>query len=266
VLADYLSEESYRFQMQFSKGSFAEFYAPTSEQEEVLGERRKWLKETPKKYLALTMNAGEIVDEFREMAEDEGVFPKDGRHGSEADVLLSLGQKLEPDFLLLVSRGDAIRLVAGVVCFPSSWALEEKMGRAIEEIHGVVPGLNGSIGNSIQTFLQKLKSGVSWNRTNWGLTPSAERNQHPSRGLPRLDEKALLHEIFFRVEEQSLVALPRTRSILFGIRLRITSLEDLKREETARARLIKALQTMPEEMAQYKGLARGRTRVIELLR
>jgi hypothetical protein len=264
VLSDYLPEGSYRFQMQFAKGTFREFYSPTRENEEILRERRHWLKEAPQRYLAVDGEVKEIVAEFGDMTEAEGLGPQ-RRNAKETDLLLFLAENLEPDFLLLVPQAGSIKLIAGAVCFPSSWALEEKIGRPIEEVHGIVPDLNRSIGSSIQTFVQKLRPGVSWNRTNWGLTRSKDRNQHPSRALPRLDEQVMLDEIFFRVEEQSLVSLPRTGSILFGIRLKIVALSELKKDGEARVRLIHALETMPEAMATYKGLA-ARATIIRLLR
>ncbi|MEY4090242.1 MAG: hypothetical protein RJB55_2513, partial [Verrucomicrobiota bacterium] len=39
------------------------------------------------------------------------------------------------------------------LCFPTSWSLEEKIGRGLEEIHGPVPGLNAALGPSIHQVL-----------------------------------------------------------------------------------------------------------------
>src|SRR5690606_32005581 len=129
----------------------------------------------------------------------------------------------------------------------------------------VVPSLNEAIGRQIRTFLEKLKPCVAWMRSNWGLCRSAELNQHPSRRTPRLDGNVRLDEVYFRVEEQSLVALPESGGILFGIRVKVLPLGEYAATDDGR-RLAQALETMPEEMAVYKGLAQARSRIIELLK
>ena len=179
---------------------------------------------------------------------------------------VELGRKLEPDFLLLKPDAAGVfRLLAGCVCFPSSWSMEEKMGRPLEEIHGVVPGLNTQLARPISGFLAKMAPGVSWLRANWGLSRSAELNQHPSRKLPRLDGSARADEVWLRVEWQSLVALPRNAGVLFGIRIEVLSLVQVKQDQTAAEGLLRALRSMPEAMAAYKGIAAARERIAAYL-
>jgi hypothetical protein len=172
----------------------------------------------------------------------------------------------EPDFLLLCLGPDAaVRLVGGCVCFPSSWSLEEKIGKPIELVHDVVPGLNSSIGPQIHSFLTKLKPDIAWLRSNWGLSRSPELNQHPSRNLHRLDETVSLEDVWLRIENQALVALPLSKGVLFGIRLDIRPLATVCQNQEFARRLARALRTMPEEMARYKGLDRARARLLTLL-
>jgi hypothetical protein len=180
--------------------------------------------------------------------------------------LSSLGTSWEPDFLLLKLDSESrMRLLAGCVCFPSSWSLTEKIGHPIETIHGVVPGLNDAIGKQIHSFLSKLRPGVAWLRANWGLSRSPELNQHPHRKLPRLDANVSSEEVWLRVEHQALVALPRTQGVLFGIRIAVHPLLALREDRLIAERLSRALRTMPEPMAQYKGIAPVRDRVLTLL-
>src|SRR4030095_8360963 len=85
---------------------------------------------------------------------------------------LALGRQLEPDWLLLTPDGaGSFRLVAGCVCFPSSWSLEEKMGRPLEEIHGVVPGLNAQVGKPAAGVLSRMAPGLSGLRRHLGVRP-----------------------------------------------------------------------------------------------
>jgi dimethylamine monooxygenase subunit A len=264
VIAQYLLDGPYRFSMAFQRGSFAEFFGASDDS--ILGERGRWLAEDASKYLAVTEGAEDLLREAAVLGVEHGTLATEAALPEDAMGLARyLGEHWEPDYLLLKREVDEVRLVSGCVCFPSSWALEEKIGHRIEEIHGIVPELNPTIGKQIQTFLERLKPGVSWMRSNWGLSRSAERNQHPSRRMPRLDESVTLDEVFFRVEEQSLVALPESNGILFGIRLKIIPLSGYAGSEEG-GRLVEALETMPEAMAQYKGLGSARRKIIELLK
>ena len=75
---------------------------------------------------------------------------------------------------------------ARAVCFPSSWRPEEKNGLPVHAIHSPVPTLNKNLGARIDKFLANLEPGKAWERSNWGLSRSAELNQHPTRDIPRL--------------------------------------------------------------------------------
>jgi len=128
-----------------------------------------------------------------------------------------------------------------------------------------VPGLNESLGSQINSFLMKLRPGAAWSRSNWGLSRSAELNQHPARGLPRLDDQVGLEDVWLRVEHQVLVALPKTSGILFGIRIAHHSVVDISKNVLLAQRLAHALRTMPEPVAVYKSLVKTRDRLIERL-
>ncbi|MGZ8920440.1 MAG: heme-dependent oxidative N-demethylase subunit alpha family protein [Limisphaerales bacterium] len=266
MIAQYLPDGPYRFSMAFGRGNFADFYGASADDGKILLERKRWLGTDPQRYLAILPESAELLHETVRLAQEHGTLTEAPPSGSSpAQLALFLGERWEPDFLLLKPEGAALRLVCGCVCFPSSWALEEKIGHPIERIHHVVPNLNPTIGRQIQTFLEKLKPGVSWTRSNWGLSRSPELNQHPSRKIPRLDNTISLDEVFFRVEEQSLVALPETRGILFGIRIKVFPLSGYAGTEEG-SKLAHALETMPAQMAEYKGVASSRARIIALLR
>jgi len=252
--------------MAFQRGTFAQFYGASEGGEEILHERTRWLVADAPKYLSVAEDAPDLLLEAAALGVQHGTIKNISDAPKEPAALARyLGETWEPDFLLLKRGLQEARLVGGCVCFPSSWALEEKVGRGIEAIHGIVPGLNPAIGKQVNTFLERLRPGISWMRSNWGLSRSADRNQHPSRNIPRLDEHVTLREVFFRVEEQSLVALPATNGILFGMRLKIFPLCDYAGSEEG-LRLAKALETMPEAMAHYKGLSAARNRIIGLLK
>jgi len=270
TLSELFPDEDYRFQIKFERAPPGDFFAPTERHNELIAERKRWLECARDRHAAALQESGPLIHETIELAREWGTVPLDQlRVAPNCDDLLTpciaLGTHWEPDFLLLkVDATDSVRLMAAVVCFPSSWALEEKIGHPVETIHGVVPGLNRSIGAQIQTFLTKLKPGVAWLRSNWGLSRSAELNQHPARGLRRLDQTVQLDEVWLRVERQAIVALPRTNGVLFGIRIVTYPLADVAKSGVG-PRLARALRTMPDAVCQYKGLASARDRLIACL-
>lgn len=268
TLADLFPEENYRFHMRFERGSVSDFFRPTESHDSLIAQRRDWLATAPHTYAALLPDGIPLLDETISLARAEQTLPPNAAIGlvNETDTwacCVGLGMAWEPDFLLLKrDKNERIRLVAGCVCFPSSWSLTEKVGLPIESIHGVVPGLNPAIGNAIQTFLSRLRPGPAWLRGNWGLSRSPEFNQHPERRLPRLEADAELDEIWLRVEYQALVALPLTHGILFGIRIAVHPLAQLRNDPVLGPRFLRALRTMPEPVAQYKSIAAVRETIL----
>jgi dimethylamine monooxygenase subunit A len=271
-LAALFPDEDYRFHMRLQRGRPEDFFKATPEHGRLIAERRHWLQSDPESYTACLPECGPLLDETIELLHACRVF-SDAEESpgavkrSVSQRCVSFGEILEPDFLLLKAGEDGgFKLLGGCVCFPSSWSLAEKIGHPLEFIHGAVPGLNAEIGPSIQSFLAKLSPGIAWQRHNWGLSGSPELNQHPQRKLPRLEPSLRIHEVWLRVEHQALVALPRTGGILFGIRIAIHPLASVKADAVVAPRLLRALRTMPEEMAAYKNIATARGAIVEMLR
>lgn len=237
------------------------FFAPTLERVEILAERKRWLDESPTDYAALAEAGTPLLEELRKFAIAAGALDPEV-----CCTLETLGRDLEPDFVLLTPSANGPVIVGGVVCFPSSWSLPEKVGLTLDQTHQPVPGLNSQLGERIRTALDRLPSGVAWKRENWGLSRDGERNHHSGRPRKRLDETAEPDGIWLRVEHQILYRLPQTNGYLFGIRLTITPLAEVIMAPGARAGLRNALETMPEEIAKYKGVLAVRHRIVHWLK
>jgi dimethylamine monooxygenase subunit A len=266
TLAWLFPEGDYKFQLRFECGDAAAYFAATVHHAGILAQRRHLLRTAPSTYAALLPEGVELLEETAELAREWNGFRPESEVESPLEACLELGKFWEADYLLLkCEAGGEIRLCGGCLCFPSSWRLSDKIGKPIEAIHAGVPGLNDSIGPAIHKFLAGLKPGVASLRHNWGLSPSAELNQHPDRNPPRFDAALRADEVWLRVEHQALVALPQSKGILFGIRLVNHSLAEVKADTVAAKRLARALETMPEEMARYKNFAAVRATLIRLL-
>jgi hypothetical protein len=287
--ASLFPDEDYRFQIRFDRGAPADFFRPTNQHQRLLSERRHWLATSPETYSALLPEGHGLLEETIALAREWETLPSDFPALAQAEAApglvpntppgsacvsparfhhlnRSLGMAWESDFLVMeITPAASVRLVGGCVCFPSSWSLEEKLGKPIELIHEVVPALNPAIGPQIHSLLTKLKPEVARLRSNWGLSRSSELNQHPSQKLPRLDETVSLEEVWLRIENQALVSLPVTKGVLFGIRIVMQPLAAICQDEATASRLARALRTMPDEMVRYKGLDRARGRLLTLI-
>jgi hypothetical protein len=265
-LAELFPEGPYRFHLTLRRGEPREFFARTDPTERVVAERTRWLRAEPERYAALRPEGEATVAEFAEMALEWGV-PGAARLAGMGgrEKVIALGCALEPDILFLAQDvAGEFRLRGGAVCFPTGWALEEKVGHPLEVIHGVVPGLNPAIGAQIQQFLAKLKPGVAFLRDNWGIAATDELNLHPARRVPPPMLPAALERLWLRVEHQALLALPRSGGVVFGIRIALHRLDELA-GTAAGAGLRRSLETMPSQLAAYKRVDAIRAELVRWL-
>ncbi len=239
----------YQFRLKLARAEPSDFFRPWHPDATLLAQRQACLDSVPERHLLFLPDAEPLLDETLELARSWLPIP------SADSALLALGTALEPDLLFLVRTPTGPRLVAGAVCFPSSWAPEEKLGRSVLEIHEVVPGLNPQLGGAIDTFLDRLRPGIAWMRANWGLAASPELNQHPARALPRLSSPVDAGRVWVRIEHQALLALPRTSGLVFGIRLEVFPILALQARPELARNLARALRSMPDALARYKGIA-----------
>lgn len=260
-LSELFPDQDYRFHLTLRKGNLPAFFAapdPT-----ILTERRGWFAAHPARYLVGEADSEPLVAELEQLA-SAWVGETKPTGGAVIERLARLGGKLAPDFVLMAPGADGnFHLRAGAVCFPSSWSLPEKFGSTLDEIHGVVPGLNPALAPAIGHFLQKLRPAAPFERANWGLAATPELNLHPALERPRLARPLDLTRVWVRVEDQILAALPVTRGILFGIHVRLVPLAELLADPPLRAGLRRALVTMPDALAVYKGLGAIRGELIE---
>ncbi len=270
-LTEILSDKDFGLRMRFERDEIASFFKPTGLHTNVIAERCKWIASEPGKYSALLPEGIDLLDEAIRLAISLRTLPESEALESfeklnPLERCQHLGKLWEADFLLMKPDEEGMfRLYGGCLCFPSHWDLHDKLGQPMSAIHAPVPGLNETLGRQIDGFLQRIKPSTSWERANWGLSRTPELNLHPSRKLPRLDSTITLDDVWFRLEQQSLVSLPASGGILFGIKLVIIPMREIKAEPATRQGMIRALQTMPESMAHYKGIATARERLIDLM-
>lgn len=255
-LKDILPDADFAHRLTLRPADPARFFHVWDPTGSVLAERRKWIVAHPERHALSVPGAGSLIREAAELLSAWTATDV-------PSVLGELGARVEPDVILLAPVSEGLRMMAGAVCFPSSWAPEAKMGLGLREIHGVVPGLNPALAAPIERLLGGMQSPCL--RANWGLASTSERNLHPARGLSGVGAAADPAGLWLRVEQQCLAPLPRTRGVLFGIRIECAPLAEVRADDPLRRGLRRALASMSPEMARYKGLEEVRSRVVKWL-
>lgn len=183
---------------------------------------------------------------------------------------LAIAASLVQEDLVLMRRGpEHWRLAAASLCFPSAWALADKFGRPMHEVHGPVPGFSAGTRNAqmIERMFDNLRPEGGMIRWNWSLFGDG-RLFHPDShpGGPRFGENAA--SVWFRLERQTFRKLPTSGDIVFGIRIYLDPLEALARlpEGPALAMtLSQQLAGLTDEQADYKGLLAERETLLARL-
>jgi hypothetical protein len=259
-LAALFPEGDFRFHLTLRRGEPREFFGSSDASGRLLVERRHCLEVEPTRYAALQREGEPLLAELIQLAREWGL---DLPHTSS---VREVGALLEPDLLLLSPDADgAWRLRGGALCFPTGWGLDEKIGQTLDSIHGVVPGLNAALGSPLRQFLARLRPGIAYHRDNWGIAATDELNLHPTRAIPPPRGPLRLDGLWLRVEHQALVALPKSGGVLFGIRIALHRLDEVRRDADGRAGLRHALATMPDDLARYKRLDAVRSELLAQL-
>lgn len=158
------------------------------------------------------------------------------------------------------------RLTAAVLCAPSRWSLQEKLGTSLRTIHAPVPGYEGIAAPS-DRFFDRLPVGDIMERTNWSVLgspelfqPSSESDRHSIVDLVSRKElktegaSALLAHRWLRLERQTLRKLPETAAVIFTILTTNTRLDDLAAcEPQVALQLAHKIRTAPSDTRIYKG-------------
>jgi dimethylamine monooxygenase subunit A len=191
-------------------------------------------------------------------------FVKHLEPSADSRSIESLGRSWEPDFVIL-DRAAPHKVQGGCVCFPSGWSLREKIGKSLFLTHAPVPGLNKDLGANISKLLTRIEVGQCFQRTNWGLSGSADFDQHPRHQIPAIAVSADVESVYLRIEWQVLTAISEV-VLLFGIRIFHVPVAQLKTSPELASRLAMNLETMPDAVARYKRLDQCRETLVKYLR
>lgn len=186
--------------------------------------------------------------------------------------LLTAGRLVQEDLCLMQSPapGEPYCLTAASLCFPTRWRLADKLGQPMAAIHAPVPLYAERMARQVDRFFQHLKADKPVWRINWSLVDDDALFQPAGHGRtaadPRFTVENLPHSVWFRSERQTLVRLPESQAVCFGIRIYQAPLGAVAADPERARRLLNAIETMAAEMDTYKSFAVFREPLAEYLR
>ena len=126
-----------------------------------------------------------------------------------ADPLGTLGHLVQEDFCVLDKQGDEHVLQGAVLCFPAGWRLREKLGRPLRTIHDPVAVYDDGVAKRVQ----RLFDGVQAGRPIWRFNLLPYRTPYLFQPFGKSQKSGA----YLRSERQTLLRLPRTGAVVFGI-------------------------------------------------
>lgn len=134
-----------------------------------------------------------------------------------SDPLATAGRLVQQDLCLMQKPdGSDEHLLSGaVLCFPAGWTLSEKLGRPLLRIHKPVPVYDTDLARRVQRLLDGVRVGRPLWRFNALRYADPSLFQPRSEGVPKYGTPE--EQRFIRSERQSLLRLPDSGAVVFGI-------------------------------------------------
>ena len=209
---------------------------------------RDWLLEHQRgAVFAQTQQANEAAEELRDIIIHDCGFEKNGglvtrpdgvSVGITADApLITAARLTQSDLCIFQDAGGSHILTAGVMCFPSSWTLSQKMGRNLASIHRPVDEFDERIATSVQRMFKAIRIQQPLWRANFLIYTDAQLHQPREEGVAKpMDSDA---PRYVRVERQSFRRLPKSLAVVFGIHTSVIPASALSKDEHDALRQLK---------------------------
>jgi hypothetical protein len=184
-----------------------------------------------------------------------------------------IGRQCQGDFSIQDQRDGQLWMDAGIITTQADWSLDFDIGMNFFEWHGPVPlAHEAGVFERALKFLLNLQVGKPVRRLNWTMTINPRLDTSPENyhkwGIDRttVTPENVGDKVHLRVELQGLWRLPRSNAILFSIRCYLIKMKELVTVPKWARRLPRVLETLPPEIADYKGLTRYRQTTIDWLK
>ncbi|MEM7423090.1 MAG: DUF3445 domain-containing protein [Pseudomonadota bacterium] len=161
---------------------------------------------------------------------DPGITPLE-----EFCVWTAIAHMVAEDFCLMVpdTASGEYKLAGAILCFPSRWLLSEKLGRPMTVIHDPVPDYDDLLARRVNRVFNVLHVDRPLVRVNWLVHADPELFLPLGVDEKQTDRSQNVDAIYLRTERQTLVRLPESKAVAFGIKTSVTPLACLSPAEAA---------------------------------
>ena len=140
--------------------------------------------------------------------------------------LAAAARLVQEDLCLMIPRDGSWYFDGGVVCVPTLWLLDEKLGRSTTGVHVPVAHYEEELAERVDRFFDRLTVDRPVWRRNLGVKPypllflAAHKLDQPIGETLHLGPDA--EPLWLRSERQTIRLLPESGAILFTIKVQIT--------------------------------------------
>ena len=219
-----------------------------------MARRREVLRDYPEIVIASGHEAEEPVLELLSMLKTHLGMDPEITHLEEYCAWTAIAHLIPEDFCLLLPDpvSGEYKLVGAILCFPSRWLLSEKLGRPMTVIHDPVPDYDDALARRVNRVFEVIDEDRPMVRVNWLVHSDPELflplGRETKLNLPRARPEGSL---YLRTERQTLVRLPESQAVAFGIKTSVTPVERLTSEEAAG--LYHAIGEEDDDVLKYRG-------------
>jgi hypothetical protein len=170
-----------------------------------------------------------------------------------------IGRQVQEDLIILNEKGE---VVAGQLCFPSGWAMHEKIGKQFIEVHAPLPPITNQMIQTANKFIERIPLNKSFARNNWGFRYgdqldlsskySTAYREKLEADAPSFTMNDVAEKIFLRIEHQTLTRLPRSGFVLFTIHTYNHAVREVCADIKQAQTLLAFLKGTPADLIEYK--------------
>ena len=141
--------------------------------------------------------------------------------------LIEAGRLTQHDLCIMEEDGPEHKLSAACLCFPSSWSLDEKIGRQLIKIHEPVPSYDAQIAKRVQRLFDAIRVNNPMFRVNSLIY--SDPNLHQPRTMSARRKVSNASKLWLRSEFQTLIRMPISKAVIFCIHNSIVPMESLNK-------------------------------------
>ena len=233
----------------------AQWLPSDRETEPTIAMKRELLRTRRSEVVGLLEGGEDAADEAAQLV---AAFAGKKLESTGIDALVEAALMVADDIVVMKSV-----VVAGVVCSPSRWRLNSKLGQDMLAVHRPVAKYAEQVGGAVDTTMARLKADKPMIRSNWTIEDHCAMFQPVGPSAPLVNDPS---QLWVRMERQTLRALPLCGGSMFTIRTYQQPITEYVARGADKARTLHSLiKRLPDDVAQYKSLLHYRESLLAWL-